>query len=197
MARATESVSQRRFTVAEYHRMAESGVFSPDERVELVRGVIHEMSPKNRPHVIASTLVFGVLQKKLEGRASVYLEAPLVFEALDSEPQPDVVICSNPDINAYGTSGTTALLVVEIAHSSLRYDLGEKAALYAEAGIPEYWVVNLVERVLAVFRDPGDGTYQVRLTLERTARASLEAWPDVELDVASLFPSDAAHTPSG
>lgn len=191
MQKATETVAQRRFTVAEYHLMAEAGVLSPDERVELVRGVIREMSPKNRAHVIAATRVFTVFLKKLEGRASVYMEAPLVFDALDSEPQPDVVICSNPDLNAYGTPDTKALLVIELAESSLRYDLAEKAALYAEAGIPEYWVVNLVDRVLVVFREPGAGGYQVRLTLETTARVALLAWRESELDVASLFPEDA------
>jgi Uma2 family endonuclease len=177
--------------------MAEAGVLSPDERVELLWGVIHEMSPKNRPHVIAATRAFVVLQRKLEGRASVYTEAPLVFAELDSEPQPDVVICSNPDLDAYGTANTKALLVVEIADSSLRYDLREKAALYAKAGIAEYWVVNLVDRVLEVFRDPRAGSYQMRLTLEPTARVALQAWPDLELDVASLFPEDASEPPLG
>ena len=65
------------------------------------------------------------------------------------------------------------------------------ARRYAEAGIPEYWVVNLVDRVLVVFREPGDGSYRTRSTLEPGARVAPGSWPDLELDIASLFPDDA------
>lgn len=180
--------SHRRFTVEEYHRMAETGVLSRDERLELIRGAVREMSPKNRPHVIASRRVFNILVKALEGRASVYKEDPLVLRELDSEPEPDVLVCSNPDFEAYGTELTTPLLVVEVAESSLTGDLGDKAKLYAEAGIPEYWVVNLVDRVLVVFREPRDGSYQSRSTLLPGANVTPLSWPDVEVDVAFLFP---------
>ena len=139
MARAVDTIEQRLFTVEEYHRMAEAGILSPDERVELIRGVIHAMSPKKRPHVVAVTGALKLLEKALEGRASVYPEAPLVLTDLDSEPEPDVMVCSNPDFRASGTEATRALLVVEIADSSRSRDLGVKVALYAEAGVPEYW----------------------------------------------------------
>lgn len=168
--------------------MAETGVLSRDERLELIRGAVREMSPKNRPHVIASRRVFNILVKALEGRASVYKEDPLVLRELDSEPEPDVLVCSNPDFEAYGTELTTPLLVVEVAESSLTGDLGDKAKLYAEAGIPEYWVVNLVDRVLVVFREPRDGSYQSRSTLLPGANVTPLSWPDVEVDVAFLFP---------
>lgn len=169
--------------------MAETGVLSPDERVELIRGAVREMSPKNRPHVIATRRAFNFLVKALEGRASVYKEDPLVLTQLDSEPEPDVLVCSNPDFEAYGTELTTPLLVVEVAESSLREDLGDKATLYAEAEIPEYWVVNLVDRVLVVFREPREGSYRQRSTLLPGATATPLSWPDVEVDVLSLFPA--------
>lgn len=191
MATDTRTVAQRRFTVAEYHLMAETGILSPVERVELVRGAVLKVSPRNRRHVIATRRVFNFFLERLEGRASVYKEDPLVLKELDSEPEPDVLVCSNPDFEAYGTEATKPLLVVEVAESSLRDDLGDKAALYAEAGIPEYWVVNLVDRVLVVFREPGDVRYQTRSTLEPGARVAPGSWPDLELDIASLFPDDA------
>ena len=142
MVRGPESVAQRRFTVEEYHRMAETGILGPDERVELVRGVIREMSPKNWAHVMAAKSVYDLPRDALRGQASVYQEAPLVAEGIDSEPEPDVLVCSNPDEWAYRSRRTKPLLVIEVADSSLEYDLAEKASLYAEAGVPEYWVVN-------------------------------------------------------
>lgn len=171
--------------------MAETGVLSPEEGVELIRGVVREVSPKNRSHVIATRRVFNILVRSLEGRASVYKEDPLVLNQLDSEPEPDVLVCSNPDFEAYGTELTTPLLVVEVAESTLPGDLGDKATLYAEAGIPEYWVLNLVDRVLVVFREPREGSYRLRSTSQPGARVTPMSWPDVEVDVASLFPADS------
>jgi Uma2 family endonuclease len=188
MVRALETVAQRRFTVAEYHRMAETGILGPDERVELVRGVIRRMSPKNRAHVIASDLICDLLKEALRGRASVYQEAPHVAEEIDSEPEPDVMVCSNPDRTAYGTTRTKALLLIEVAESSLEYDRGEKASLYAEAGVPEYWVLNLVDREIEVFRDPAEGRYRQHFRATASDRVSPEPWPDVEIEVSSLFP---------
>jgi Uma2 family endonuclease len=194
MARALGSVAQRRFTVEEYHRMAESGILGPDERVELVRGVIRKMSPKKWALVMATKVVFRLLDDALRGRASVYQEAPLVAGGIDSEPEPDVLVCSNPNEWAYRTGATTPLLVVEIADSSLEYDLGEKAALYAEARVPEYWVLNLIDRVLVVFREPVEGSYQVRVSLDEKARVSPEAWPERTFEVSAFFPP-ASLTP--
>lgn len=183
----------RRFKVEEYHRMAETGILSSDERVELIRGAVRKMSPKNRAHVLATHRVLNSLVKELEGRASVYQEAPLVLAELDSEPEPDLLVCSNPDFEAYGTEATTPLLVIEVSDSSLRGDLGDKASLYAEAQIAEYWVVNLVDRVLVVLREPRDGSYLLRSTLEPGAFVSPISWPDLKVEVASLFPEQAAR----
>jgi Uma2 family endonuclease len=188
MARALETVAQRRFTVEEYHRMAETGILSSAERVELVRGVIREMSPKNRAHVIAVNRICDLLRDKLKGRARVYKEDPLRVERLDSEPEPDVMVCANPDIVAFGTDRMNPVLVIEVSESSLRYDLNDKATLYAEAEVPEYWVVNLVDRVLEVFRDLGEGHYRQRSTVKLSARIAPMAWPELELEVPSLFP---------
>ena len=190
MLEALETFVQRRFTIEQYHLMAEAGILSPDERVELIRGVVREVSPKHRAHVLTSRRIFDVLLERLKDRASVYREDPLVLSALDSEPEPDLMVCSNPALEAYGTDATEPLLVVEVAETTLAYDLGDKAALYAEAGIPEYWVVNLIDHVLVVFREP-DGSYQDRTTLDPGARLTPLSLPEVELEVASFFPPQA------
>ena len=190
MVQALETIAQRRFTVEEYHRMAETGILGPDEHVELVRGVIRQMSPKNRAHVIAVDLICDLLKEALKGRASVYQEAPHVAEEIDSEPEPDLMVCSDPDRKAYGTNRTKALLVIEVAESSLKYDLGEKAALYAEAGVPEYWVVNLVDREIEVFRDPAEGRYRQHFRAAASDRVSPQPWADFEIEVSALLPED-------
>jgi Uma2 family endonuclease len=189
MGRAAESIDQRRFTVEEYHRMAETGILRPNERVELIRGVVRRMSPKNWAHVVATTKVYKRLDRALEGKAAVFQESPLKLVSLDSEPEPDILAISSPNIEAYGSEGTKPLLIVEVAESSLRYDLNVKAGLYAEAGVPEYWVVNLVDRELVVFRVPHEGGYRSRATHHAGDRVAPEAWPDVVLDVEELFPT--------
>jgi Uma2 family endonuclease len=179
---------ERRVTVEEYHRMAQAGILPPDERVELLWGVVCRMSPKNRAHVVAANRICDVFRRHLEGRARVYKEDPLRQVALDSEPEPDVMVCGNPDLDAFGTESMKPLLVVEVAESSLARDQGEKLAIYAKAGVPEYWVVNLVDGVLEVFRDPVEGRYGKRASLPTTARVSPQAWSDLELEVSALFP---------
>lgn len=187
MVRAEEIISQRPFTVAEYHRLAEVGILRPDERVELIRGVIRQKHPRSRAHVITTTKLLQRMVLSLERRSAVFKGAPLTLTRLDSEPEPDIVATSSPAIEDYGKS--RALLVVEVAETSLRYDLNAKAPLYAEAGVPEYWVVNLVDRELVVFRTPEAGTYRDRTEHGINERVAPEAWPDVVIEVDDLFPT--------
>jgi Uma2 family endonuclease len=194
MSRAVET-AQRRFTVEEYHRMAETGILGPDERVELVRGVIRRMSPKNWAHVITTKVVLRTMENALRGRASVYQAAPLVAREIDSEPEPDVLVCSNPDELAYGSPRTRPVLVIEVAESSLDYDLVEKAAIYAAAGVPEYWIVNLKDRRLAVFREPRSAGYQGRFSVEEKGQVTTEAWPDLSFDVSAFLPRETPAPP--
>lgn len=174
--------------------MGETGILGPDERVELVRGVIRKMSPKSWAHVLATKSLYGLLDGALRRKASVYQGAPLAADEIDSEPEPDVLVCSNPDELAYRSKRTTPLLVIEVADSTLEYDLDEKASLYADAGVPEYWVVNLVDRVLAVFREARKGSYQVRLSVDESSRVSPGAWPDLAFEVAKFLPP-GTHAP--
>jgi Uma2 family endonuclease len=195
MARAAEDTGLHRFTVDEYYRMAEAGILRDDDRVELIYGVIREMSPINRPHALATTLARKMFDTGLEGRASVYEQKPLRLETLASVPEPDICVCSNPDIMAYDTVATRALLVVEIADSTLTHDLTTKSRLYADGEVPEYWVVDLQNLVLHVFRDPHDRTYQSRTTYRQSSSVAPLSWPDFEVEVAALFPTEAASSP--
>lgn len=195
MASAAEDTGLHRFTVDEYHRMGEAGILGEDDRVELIYGVIREMSPVNRPHIVATSLTRQLFDRGLAGRASVYEQSPLRLEALASEPEPDIAIYSNPDLNAFGTAATAPLLAIEVADSSIRYDLTTKARLYAEGDVPEYWVLDVHERVLHIFRDPRDGAYLSRTKHEPGSRVAPVSWPDFEIDVESLFPSETPTSP--
>lgn len=192
MASAAEDTGLHRFTVDEYHRMGEAGILGEDDRVELIRGVIREMSPINRSHVIATSRTRQLFDRGLAGRASVYEQSPLHLETLASEPEPDIAIYSNPEMDAFGTADTTPLLAIEVADSSLNYDLTTKAELYAEGLVPEYWVLDVQREVLHIFRDPRDGAYQTRARYEPGSRIAPVSWPDFEIGVASLLPSEAA-----
>ena len=98
------------------------------------------------------------------------------------------MVCAEPDLNAFGTRGMKPLLVIEVAESSLARDLRVKPSIYAAASVPEYWVVNLVDRVLEVFRRPEEGRYLEQVRLTTSARVSPEAWPDLDLEISSSFP---------
>ena len=150
---------QRSFTVEQYHRMGEAGVFGPEERVELIRGVIRETSPKGRRHSIAVGLATQIFDRRLEGRASVQVQDALTIEEIRSEPEPDVVVNSSPNPRDVRTEKSKPLLVIEVSDSSLRFDRDQKARIYAKAGIADYWIVNLIDDVLEVCRDPVDGSY--------------------------------------
>jgi Uma2 family endonuclease len=189
MAGVVESVRIRRFTVEEYHRMAEAGVFAPNERVELIHGEIREMTPKGRKHVVAVTKANRIFQRGLADRVSIYVQDPLKRRTWHSEPEPDLTIISNPDIDVYGTEESTPLLVIEVADTSLEYDRNVKGALYADAGFPEYWIVNVVDDVIEVYREPIGDTYQFKSTYKLGERIKPTAWPELEIEVIDLIPS--------
>lgn len=179
---------QRTFTLAEYHRMGEAGVFAPGERVELIRGVIRQMSPKGRRHVQAVTMLNSLLTPALQGRAIVQVQDPVPLRREASEPEPDVRVLASKNPRDAGDESVDTLLLVEVADSSLRFDRENKARLYAEAGIADYWIVNLVDDVVEVHRDPADGAYRTKLVLKRTESISPLSFPDLEIAVSDLIP---------
>lgn len=189
MAEVAENVGVRRFTIEEYHRMGKAGVFAPGERVELIRGVIRELTPKGRRHIVAVSRLVSLFPVRLAGRASFLVQDPLKKSGWHSEPEPDFVVTSNPDPDTYGTEQSPPLLVVEVSDTSLDYDRTVKVSLYAEGGVPEYWIINLVDNCLEVHRNPSAGIYQHKSVLQPGERIAPEAWPEIEIDVADLIPS--------
>ncbi len=177
------------FTVDEFDRMGEAGIFTEDDRVELIRGEIVEMSPIGDPHINCVDRLTYLLVPPLQGRAIVRVQSPVKLFP-DSEPEPDVTLLRWRE-DFYASERPTIadiLLIIEVADSSLRYDLETKLPLYAERNIPETWVANVVTREVTVARDPGPQGYRDIRVLRGDDRLSPLAFPDVILTPEQLFP---------
>jgi Uma2 family endonuclease len=158
---AAEGLPRRRFTVAEVEAMVAAGVMDEDERVELIGGELVPMSPKGNQHEVVKA---ALLDRWYRLRPDEVRLAPETTFRLsgDTYLEPDVVIYPRAT-GLRGLTGSNALLVVEIADSSLRYDTGHKAALYASLAIRELWVVDAIRMTTRVFREPApDGYGEVR-----------------------------------
>jgi Uma2 family endonuclease len=174
---------QRRLWRVEYERLAEAGAFR-NERVELIRGIIVRMSPQGASHATAIQRLTELLVLALRGRADVRPQLPFVASD-DSMPEPDLAVVDRMSFGAPHPG--RAHLIVEVADSSLDDDRHEKAAIYAEAAVGEYWVVNISDRLVEVHTEPARGGY-LRVTPFRIGeRIGLNAFPDVELEVAAIF----------
>jgi Uma2 family endonuclease len=181
-------VTRRRFTRAEYYRMAEAGILREDDRVEMIKGEIIEMSPIGRRHkafvLNLSQLLFG----RLAGRALVNVQSGIVLSD-HSEPEPDIAVLRRrePPYKEREAHSEDVLLLIEVADGSLAYDRSAKSRLYAEARIAEYWVVDCTAEVVEVHRRPGpDGYGEVR-RFTGTAVVSPLAFPDLEVPLTDIF----------
>lgn len=142
----------RKWTVDEYYKMAEFGLFD-DKRVELLEGVIVEMSAMGRPHVNTIRLVARVLETALGTGWFVQTQAPLRFHKR-SEPEPDLAVIAGQWEDYESDHPTTAALIIEVSDSTIHKDRNFKGSLYAKAGIADYWIINLPKRQLEVYRHP-------------------------------------------
>ena len=158
---AAEGLPRRRFTVAEVEAMVAAGIMDEDERVGLIGGELVPMSPKGRQHEVVKT---ALLDRWIRVRPDdVRLTPETTFRlSEDTHLEPDVVIYPRTS-GLQGLTAANVLLVVEIADSSLGYDMGRKAALYASFGVRELWVIDAVKLSACVFRDPAaEGYREVR-----------------------------------
>jgi Uma2 family endonuclease len=147
-----EAPRSLRWTRDEYRRMAQAGFFL-DRRVELIQGDIIEMSPQDPPHAAAVRLLDYALKRIFREGFLVCVQSPLSL-GLDSDPEPDLAVVKGGPRDYLGSHPDTAVLIAEVSDSSLEYDRARKGALYAEAGIQDYWIINLVDRQIEVYRKP-------------------------------------------
>lgn len=181
----------RRISVDEYHRMIEAGILDEDEKVQLVDGMLVAMTPQGQPHAFVIMRLTRLLARALSDDFEVLPQLPLTLGA-DSEPEPDLAVVRAQDAASTRRHPRTAILVVEVAGDSLRFDRRTKLALYASSGIPEYWIVNLEDAVIEVFREPdaAAGSYRATAVARRGETLASAALPGVGVAVALLFPEE-------
>jgi Uma2 family endonuclease len=181
-------VTERPFTRTEYHRMAETGVLAPDEQVELLDGRIVRMAPVGPFHGGTTDFLAAALARSIGARAIIRVQGPVALSK-KSEPQPDVALLRpRPDFyRSAHPQPEDVLLLIEVAESSLDMDLNLKARLYAQAGISEYWVVDLGGRRIVLHRGPSSDGYTDVSDAHGTARVSPAAFPEVSLSVAECL----------
>ena len=154
-------VTRRRFTADEYQAMGRAGILRKDDRVELIDGEVLAMSPIGPPHIGAVNRLTRLFSRRAGDEAVVQVQGAVRLD-MHSEPQPDLVLL-RPRADFYGTTlagPADILLAVEVAQSSLAYDRGVKADLYARRGIAEYWLVDLNDSVVTRYTDPANGRYR-------------------------------------
>ena len=167
-------VQRQLFTVAEYYKMAEVGILKPTDKIELINGEIIQMSPIKSPHANTVSVVEELLYEQLIKKVTIRTQSPISISN-HSEPEPDIAIVKYGR-NRYANSHPNPLdvfLLIEVSDSTLKFDRKTKKKLYAKAEIPEYWIINIPDSQIEVFRKPIDGVYQKELIVknEETIKA--------------------------
>jgi Uma2 family endonuclease len=177
-----------RWTVDEYHRMAEVGLLSEDDRVELIDGVIVDMSPIGSLHAETVRAITRLLYGSAAPRAVIAVQDPIRLDARN-EPQPDLMLL-RPKADGYRSAhptATDALLVIEVADSSLLKDRQDKLPRYAAAGVREVWIVNLSAGAVELHRDPVGHRYRFTCQASPGDVIAPEALPGLRLAVADML----------
>jgi Uma2 family endonuclease len=181
-------VPRHRLTRRDYYRLAEAGILGEDDRVELLEGQLVDMSAIGPRHALAVDALNELLVMAAAGRAAVRVQNPIVLDD-NSEPQPDFTLVRRP-WDGYPHEHprpSDIYLLIEVADSSLEFDLGAKLELYASAGIREFWVADLTSNRFLVHRRPRDGRYASVAVVDMSGTVQVEALPDVTISVAQIF----------
>jgi Uma2 family endonuclease len=181
-------------TRVRYDRLIEVGIFGPEDRVELLDGLLVAREPQGRRHAAVVVLVRAALERAFGPAYHVREEKPIALDE-QSEPEPDVVVVPGQPRDYLDAHPSRPVLLVEVAETSLPIDRLRKGGLYARGGIADYWVVNLIDEVLEVYREPvrapsgeGDWKYESVRLLRRNAVVTPLAAPRARIRVATLLP---------
>jgi Uma2 family endonuclease len=180
----------RLWTVEEYHRMVEVGILQPDEKVELIAGqILRKMSPQKTHHSTAITRTERVLRHGLGKLVLLRIQAPICLSEY-SEPEPDLAVV-NPDpmdYIAHHPYPKDIFLLVEVADNTLKRDCKLKAKEYAQAGIKDYWVLDVKKRQLHVFREPAESGYLIHIILSENEQVSPLEFPELQILIQDILP---------
>ena len=182
-----------KWTKAEYHSIADLGFFE-GKRTEFLEGEIIEMPTMNSPHATALEVSYDVLRDVFKKNFAVRNQSPIDFGA-EFEAVPDIAVVKGNARDFRAAHPQTADLIVEISDTTLSYDRNRKASLYAKFGILDYWILNLRNRTLEVYRHPSEDDniyygfgYAEKLTFNETGEVSPLAAPDAKIKIADLLP---------
>jgi Uma2 family endonuclease len=188
LAQMPAEIVRKLFSVDEYYRMVEVGILAEDDRVELIEGEILEMSPIGDRHLACTDRATMLFAPLLLGKAIVRIQGSIRLSD-NTQPQPDIILL-NPRKDFYAKGGAVtkdALLVIEVAETSFRYDRGRKLAIYAKYGVHEVWIEDLNTDTLLIFRDRHPKGYKTSLVLQPSDSVSPLAFPELILPVSALL----------
>ena len=182
-----------RLNVSQYHQMSEAGIFSENDKVELINGEIIEMSPIGRRHTACVNRLNSVFSQLLGNKVIIAVQNPIILNNL-SEPEPDIALLK-PRADFYESGHPQPqdiFLLIEVADSSLEYDRDVKIPLYATSGISEVWLVDIYEQVIIVYRYPSENGYSDIQTFSRGEKLSIQTFPEINLVVNDILGSISA-----
>lgn len=175
------------WTRKDYERMVERGAFEPGDRFELVEGIVYDMAPQNSWHAAVVGRLTKILVSIYAADCCVRVQTPLAL-GTNSLPEPDFAIVPGDDFDYLQSHPTTAILIIEVADSSVYHDRERKGRLYARGDIQELWIVNLIDKTLEVYREPVQGSYRSRMVLRSSDMISPLSRPEAVIAVRDLLP---------
>jgi Uma2 family endonuclease len=183
------STNLKYWTVEDYYRMSDLGILDPNERTELLAGQIVIMTAKGTPHVVTLQLLANSLEQQLNRSALIRTQDPIRLDNF-SEPEPDLALVKGTilDYTEHHPVPEDIYLVVEVADSTLKQDCEVKDKLYARSSIAEYWVVDIKNRQVQIFRHPTATGYTSQLILTEAHSVSPLAFPELVISIASILP---------
>ncbi len=183
---ASFDIQPRKWTVAEVRALYEQGFLKKEDHVQLIEGVLYQIPGEGIPHFETRTRIANEIVLQLgRGPYFVATNGPAFLSNI-SAPEPDVYILPAA-VSLEDMTGTDVLLAIEVAHTSLGFDLGMKRDVYASHGIQEYWVVNIVDQTLHIFTDPKDGDWGVEREQDVHTPVAPQAFPDLVLSLGDLI----------
>jgi hypothetical protein len=177
-----------RWSVEEYQKLGEAGIFHEDDRVELLDGDIVIMAPIGTRHMKAVRRLNNVMARKYGGRCLIDAQNPLMIDG-HSVPQPDILLLrQSADTRDSAPIPEDVLLLIEVADSSLSYDMRDKRTAYARTGVAEYWLLDLTRNQLHVFRDPDGQEYRSEQIVSEDGSVAPAAFPDISVTLSEILP---------
>jgi len=181
------AIQRHHWVRQEYDRMIAAGVFHPEVRLELIDGEIINTTPQGSLHATAVRLAEDLLRAAFSTGFDIRVQLPLALDD-NSEPEPDLAAVTGNPRDYRDAHPSSAVLIAEVADTTLSFDRQQKRRLYARTGIQEYWIINLTDELLEVYRDPQGDDYTQKITLRSGQSISPLATPKSSIPVTDLLP---------